>query len=168
MQQIPLHPSLVHVPIALAVLMPFILIGLLIFIRRGSLPAGAWWIGVLLQATLVIGSLSAIASGHKEEERVEDAVPHESIEKHEHLAGAMTAGGLVVLVLSAAALRKTKATTMLQIASIAVAFVVMNLAAATGHEGGELVFKHGAATPNTSQLPPLHSTSPEEEGSESR
>lgn len=166
MQPIPIHPSLVHVPIALAVIMPLMLLGLFFFIRRGSLPEQAWWIGVLMQAVLVIGALTAGASGHKEEERVEELVPHAAIEKHEHFAGAMTGATIGVLILAAAALRKGKASSALRIAAITLSLATFALAGLVGHAGGELVYKHGAAAPPPS--PMQHAPSPEEEAGEAR
>lgn len=161
MQTIPLHPSLVHVPIALAVIMPLMFLGLFFFIRRGSLPDQAWWIAVLLQVVLVLGAMAAGASGHKEEERVEDAVPHAAIEKHEHMAGAMTGTAIAAFVLAAASLRKTRATSALRIGSILLSFAVFALAGLVGHAGGELVYKHGAGAPPP--VPMQQPFSPEDE-----
>lgn len=139
MQPIPVHPSLVHVPIALAVIMPLMFLGLFFFIRRGSLPDQAWWIAVLLQVVLVVGAVAASASGHKEEERVEDIVPHAAIEKHERFAGAMTGAAIVVFILAAAGLRRGKASSALRIAAIALSLTTFGLAGLVGHAGGESV-----------------------------
>ena len=42
METLPLHPKIVHLPIALAVLMPLITAGLLIAWWRDMLPRRAW------------------------------------------------------------------------------------------------------------------------------
>lgn len=146
MHEVPIHPILVHIPIALAVLMPLIFGGLIIAIRRDFLPVQSWWIAVLLQLVLALGSIAALGSGHAEEERVEDFVPKEMIESHEHLAMAMAGTALVALVLSAASLRKgIKGERLYRVASFAASLAVLGLAGMVGHQGGELVYKHGAA-----------------------
>ena len=47
------HPRLVHLPIALAVLVPVAAAVVLVPWWRGWLPARAWWLAVALQAALV-------------------------------------------------------------------------------------------------------------------
>ena len=48
----PLHPAVVHLPIALAVLVPLLAAGGLLAIRSGFLPARAWLAVALVQALL--------------------------------------------------------------------------------------------------------------------
>ena len=49
----PLHPAVVHFPIALAALVPLLAVLAIVAIRRRFLPPHSWWLVVLLQALLV-------------------------------------------------------------------------------------------------------------------
>ena len=68
------HPKLVHLPIALAVLMPLVAAGLTFAWWRKWLPARTWVIAIALQAVLVVSGMLALRSGSVEEERVERTV----------------------------------------------------------------------------------------------
>ncbi|MBI5505720.1 MAG: hypothetical protein HY899_13045, partial [Deltaproteobacteria bacterium] len=100
MDVLPLHPKLVHLPIALAVLMPLISVALLAAWRRQWLPRRVWIVAVALQAVLVISGIAAIRSGGAEEERVEKVVAEAVIEAHEEAAEAFVWAAAVVLVLA--------------------------------------------------------------------
>jgi uncharacterized membrane protein len=63
MDTLPLHPKLVHLPIALAILMPMISGGLLLAWMKDLLPKRAWIVAVALQAVLVGSSVMAMRSG---------------------------------------------------------------------------------------------------------
>lgn len=62
----PLHPKLVHVPIALAAIMPMLASGLLLAWQQGWLPRRAWTV-----ALLVGGVLAALNTGEVDAEEVE-------------------------------------------------------------------------------------------------
>ena len=82
----PLHPAVVHLPIALALLVPLAaLVGLLV-IARGLTPGRAWAPVLLLQALLVGSAWLALETGENEEERVERVVAERHIEAHEEAA----------------------------------------------------------------------------------
>ena len=75
----PLHPAIVHFPIALALLIPvFSMLGILA-IRSDLLPRRVWWGVVLLQALLVGFAWLATETGENEEERVERVVERDLI-----------------------------------------------------------------------------------------
>lgn len=148
MNEIPLHPAIVHIPVGLAMLMPAVFIGLYVFIKKEKLPAAAFLIAVLLQAVLVVSAIASLRTGEAEENRIEEAgitVPHEAIEEHEDLAKMMTGVALATLLLSGAALKNNRFTGGLQLGAIALSFIVTGLALAAGHRGGELVYLYGAA-----------------------
>ncbi len=50
----PLHPAIVHLPIALSVFMPLFALVAAVVIRRGALPARAWGGVALLALALVL------------------------------------------------------------------------------------------------------------------
>lgn len=144
----PLHPKLVHLPIALAVLMPLITGGLLLSWVRGWLPRRAWWGAVLLQVVLLGSGLMARSAGEEDEERVEKVVPHDAIEEHEEAATLFLIGAGVglALILAGAVLRSEKAARLAAGASVVVALAGVWLGVHVGEEGGHLVYKYGAAS----------------------
>lgn len=81
-------PQLIHVPIALGVLMPFIAGGLLLAWWRNWLARGAWVIALALQTILVGSGVLAIRSVEAEEHRVERVVAESFIDTHEGAAQA--------------------------------------------------------------------------------
>ncbi|PKL34819.1 MAG: hypothetical protein CVV45_01305 [Spirochaetae bacterium HGW-Spirochaetae-10] len=148
MNEIPLHPAIVHIPVGLAMLMPAVFIGLYVFIKKEKLPAAAFLIAVLLQTVLVVSAIASLRTGEAEEDRIEEAgitVPHEAIEEHEDLAKMMTGAALATLLLSGASLKKSRFSGGLQIGAIALSFAVTGLAITAGHHGGKLVYVYGAA-----------------------
>jgi len=70
----PLHPAVVHLPIALAILIPgFAILGTWL-IAREFLPARSWSLIVLMQALLVGFGWLALETGEEQEDRVERVV----------------------------------------------------------------------------------------------
>lgn len=100
----PLHPAIVHLPIALAMLVPlFAGLGLVV-IQRGWLPVRVWAVVVLLQVLLVGSAFVALETGEDQEERVERFVAEDPIESHEDAAKRFLAVAGVGLVAVAAGL----------------------------------------------------------------
>lgn len=146
MDSLPLHPKLVHLPIALAALMPFISFGLLVAWWRGALSRRTWVVAVALQAVLVATGVAAIWTGGDDEERVERLVPEAAIEAHEEAAETMIwiAGG-VLLLAGGALLTRERSAQALAAATVVGTVVVLALGVRTGEAGGRLVYQHGAA-----------------------
>lgn len=141
----PLHPAVVHLPLALAVLMPALaLLGALV-IRMKFVPRRAWVAVLLLQATLVGSGWLALETGEEQEERVEAVVAERHIEAHEELAERFQLAGVVALVFVAAGLLPGLAGGLARGAAVAAALVVLGAGIQAGHSGGELVYRHGAA-----------------------
>ena len=148
--QLPLHPSIVHLPMALAVLMPFVAGGLLLAIWRRWLPRNAIVLATAGQLALVVGCLLALRTGEVDEERVERLVPEAALELHEHAAStfAWAAGGVLALtVLLAMPFVLSHARRFIAVgwAVVLGTLAVLVLGYRTGHAGGELVYRHGAA-----------------------
>lgn len=142
----PLHPAVVHLPIAFSVLLPLFAVGALWFIRRGSRPRGAWGVFVAMSAALVASAWVSLQTGEQQEERVEDVVAEASIHQHEEAADlflAVSAGVLVVAIGGLAGGRIGKGGRWL-----ATAGTVGVLASGwnVGHSGGMLVYRDGAAS----------------------
>ena len=145
------HPKLVHLPIALAVLMPLVAGGLLVAWWRNWLPGRTWIVAVALQAILLGSGILALRSGEVEEHRVERVVPEAAIEAHEEAAELFVwaSGGALAVMLTAAALRSRRAGLPVAAAGALATLVVLGLGYRTGQAGGSLVFEHGAAQAHT-------------------
>lgn len=152
MNSLPLHPAVVHMPLALSILMPLFAAGLAWAVWTGRVQPKTWLVVVALQALLVGSGFVAMNTGGAEEERVEAVVQERFLETHEELAeqfvwaaaGTLALAGLV-LVLGTRAIAGGLA------AAVVVATVVVAaLGLRVGHAGGQLVYQHGAAGVYTS------------------
>ncbi|MGM0557588.1 MAG: DUF2231 domain-containing protein [Myxococcota bacterium] len=148
MFELPLHPKIVHIPIALAVLMPLVSIGLLVAWWRDWLPARTWTVAVALQAILVTSAVVAMETGEDEEHQVEEVLASEQpLEEHEEAAEIFTyaAGatlGLMFLPLVIPGAGRKKVIATVAVAGTVAVFV---LGYQVGEAGGDLVYEHGAA-----------------------
>jgi hypothetical protein len=137
----------VHVPMALAILMPLIASGLLLAWWRNWLPHRSWFIVVALQAMLLGSGILALRSGEADEERVERVVAERFIEEHEEAAEVFVgaSGGVLALMLLAGALGSRRTGRHVAAAATLGTVVVLGLGYQTGHAGGSLVYERGAA-----------------------
>ena len=144
----PVHPMIVHIPIALAALMPVIAGALLLAWWRAWLPRRAWLVAVALQAVLAGGGWAALQSGEHDEERVEAVAPHAAIEAHEDAAVAIVAatGVTLALLLLASLIRAEAIARRVALVGVVGTLVVAALGVRTGSAGGALVYEHGAAS----------------------
>jgi hypothetical protein len=145
----PLHPAVVHLPIALAVLVPLLAGIAALVIRRQQLPARAWLAVVLLQGILVGSAWMAIETGEAQEDRVERVVAEGPIERHEEGAERFLLAAGVTLALVALGLIPGTAGGVARGVSVAAALGVLAAGVQVGHSGGELVYRHGAASAYT-------------------
>ncbi len=158
------HPKLVHIPIALAILMPLIAGGLLLAWWRSWLPIRAWVMAIALQAILVGSGILALRSGEAEEDRVESVVAERFIEAHEEAAELFVwaSGGVLALMVLAGALGSRRAGLPSAAAATLGTVLVLGLGYRTGQAGGSLVYQHGAAQAYSGTgkaAPSLHSAS---------
>lgn len=143
------HPKLVHLPVALALVMPFFAAGLSWAWWRDWLPARGWVLAIAMQATLFGSGLMAIQSGEAQEERVESVVPERFIEEHAEAAEAFVwASGIVLCLMLLALVLAGRGAAGLALATISTigTLVVFVLGYRTGDVGGALVYQHGAAS----------------------
>ena len=141
----PLHPAVVHFPIALALLAPLVALIVGLAIRSRAVGPRGWMLVVLLQALLAGSAWLAVETGEDEEERVEKIVAERHIEEHEEAAERLLALAAAALAVSLAGLATGRLGVAGRVATIAVGAVVVAGAVAVGHSGGELVYRHGAA-----------------------
>jgi len=141
----PLHPAVVHFPIALAALVPLVAALILLAIRSGRTPASTWAVVVLLQALLVGSAWFAEETGHDEHERAEKAVDERHIEEHEEAAEWVIRTGAAGLVVAALGLAGGSAGAWARAGALVISLAVLAATVRTGHLGGELVYRYGAA-----------------------
>ena len=141
----PLHPAVVHFPIALAALVPLLAVLAIVAIRRRFLPPRSWWLIVVLQALLVGSAWLATETGEDQEERVERVVAERLIKEHEEAAERflwVAAAGLALTVLGLLPAGRGSAGRLL---GAATSIAALAAAVPVGDLGGKLVYKHGAA-----------------------
>ena len=142
----PLHPAIVHLPIALAILIPGLALLGMILISKGFLPVRTWGLVVLLQVLLLGSAWLALETGEDQEERVERVVAERHIEDHEEAAERfLLLAGLGLLAMGTGLLSGRVGTTG-RVVGVLAAVVVLAAGVSVGHSGGDLVYKHGAAS----------------------
>lgn len=141
----PLHPAIVHFPIVLAVLAPLLAAGAFWAIQSERLPRRSWLGVVILQVVLVGTVWIATETGEHEEDRVERVVAERHIEEHEDAAERFLALAALVLPLAAAGMLSGRVGAINRALTIALSLAALGAAGYTGHSGGELVYRHGAA-----------------------
>lgn len=156
MGELPLHPSIVHVPLGIGAIMPLVAGALALCIWRGWLPRRAWLGAIVLQAMVTGGGLVAMETGEDEEERVERVVAESKIEEHEERAEQFvwtSAATLGVMVVAFALPGEALLVTGAGVATLATV-VTLAMGYRVGHSGGELVYRHGAAAAYTEASTP--------------
>jgi uncharacterized membrane protein len=149
----PIHPALVHLPLGLAMVMPFLAAVLFYFIKKGRASAGVWWIPVILQILVIVSAFGAMRAGEAEEDIVENVVQEKYIEEHEEAGKIFLLLSFVALVSAGAALKESRFTAGLQAGSVFLMIVSLGAGLYTGKLGGELVYKHGAGGAYSESIP---------------
>lgn len=141
----PLHPATVHFPIVLAVLAPLLAAGAFWAIQSERLPRRSW-LGIVIFQVVLVGTVwIATETGEREEERVERVLAERHIEEHEDAAERFLALAALVLPLAAAGMLPGRLGAINRALTIALSLATLGAAGYTGHIGGELVYRHGAA-----------------------
>jgi uncharacterized membrane protein len=150
MFDLPLHPVVVHFPIVLGVLLPFV--GLLAWwgIKKQIVPQKTWLVVPALALVFTISSVVAVELGEKDEDKVEKFIAEDVIEEHEEAGEAIPWVAGTLLVLSVGALLR-KNSHHLRLAVAVISLVAMIPLANAGHTGGILVYQYGAANAHLSQ-----------------
>jgi len=141
----PLHPAIVHMPIALAVLLPLCLSCAAWAIHKGLLPRRSWFGLVLLGVVLVLSSWAALETGEDEEKRVERVVAEQFIDQHHEAAKIFTAVGAALFFVIMAGLIEGKTGDIARAVSILLALGLLASGVQVGRRGGALVYEHGAS-----------------------
>ena len=146
---IPMHPLVVHFPVVLSVLLPISALVALWAIRKGTTSRKAWALPLAMAAALTMSAWVATETGEKEEDRVEQVVAGRVIHEHEEAGERfLVLSGVLVLVAAAGLLPRTMGRAA-RILTTAGAVGLVGAAVQVGHSGGELVYRHGAASAYT-------------------
>lgn len=142
----PMHPAVVHFPIVLAVLLPPVAAAALIAIRRGARPGPAWAMAVGTAALLALSSWVAVRTGEDQEDAVESVVAEGVLHDHEEAGERFLLLSGIVLVVVAGGLLPGVAGRAARGLGTAAAVALLVAGWQAGHSGGELVYRHGAAS----------------------
>ncbi len=140
----PLHPSVVHLPIALAVLLPLFSIAALIAIWQGARPRASWVVVVALQLLLSIGAWAAEETGERDEDFYENGAAHEVLEQHEELAEVFVTFAWLALPLAIFGLMGNKVGKVCRGVYLLAAIGLLIVGGMVGHRGGKLIYPDGA------------------------
>ena len=166
MNELPLHPALVHLPMGLSLVMPVLALIVVVCWWRDWLPRRAWWLVVLLQVVVTAGTKLAEETGEDDVEVVAELVGEELVHEHEEAAELFLGAcwGLSVLVILVGVLPQQRIALVLGLVSSAGMGVSAGLAMNAGRLGGELVYQHNAAKAHIEALPPGAVPDPAKDG----
>lgn len=152
MFDLPLHPIVVHFPIVLGTLLPFLAILLWWAIKKWQWTPKVWALVSAVALVYTLSAATAVQLGEEDEEKVEKIISEKVIEEHEE-AGELIpwiAGTLFLISLGGLTVKIPK---QARLAMIVLSLVAVAPLINAGHTGGELVYKHGASV---AHLPPDH------------
>jgi len=142
----PLHPAIVHFPLVLAVLLPFVAAAVLFVSRRPGAGRGAW-VGLTVMAFLLPVSASvALETGQQQEDRVERVVSERYIGEHEEAGEGLLIGSIIVSAVILLGLARGRVGRVARYMAVPGGLVALALAVRVGASGGALVYEHGAAS----------------------
>ncbi len=150
MLDLPLHPIVVHFPIVLGTLLPFVGFFIWWAIRKEIVPQKIWLVVPALALVFTLSSVVAVQLGEKDEDKVEKFISEEVIEEHEEAGEAIPWVAGTLLVLSIGTLLR-KNSHHLRLAVAVISLVAMIPLVNAGHTGGKLVYEYGAANAHLSK-----------------
>jgi uncharacterized membrane protein len=142
----PLHPAVVHFPIVLALLFPIFALGAIRAIRCGARPHRAWLMPLAFAVAVAGSAWVAVRTGEAEEDRVERIVGETVLHQHEESAERfLVLAGVLALVTAVGLAGGTLGSAgrlLSTLGAVGLAFAAVQV----GARGGELVYRHGAAS----------------------
>lgn len=142
----PLHPLVVHFPIVLVVVLPILAVFLALRARRAAKPMRTWSVAAVLAAALFVSSFVAVRTGEAQEERVEEVVPESALHSHEEAAERFLVLSGVLALVALAGLVPGRAGEAARWVATAGSFALVLAGIQVGSSGGDLVYRHGAAS----------------------
>ncbi|MHC5011540.1 MAG: DUF2231 domain-containing protein [Planctomycetota bacterium] len=144
----PLHPAVVHLPLALAIVLPILTLIVALAMWRGWFQRRTWILVVLLQCLLLGSTWYAQETGEAEEDVVEAVTGDEPLHAHEEAAETLFLVAVIATALALATLfllGSPKAAGWGSLLTLLATLVTLWASVETGKLGGELVYEHGAA-----------------------
>ena len=141
----PLHPAIVHFPIVLSFLLPFVALSAILVVRSRPSPRLVWGVVVVVAVLLAGSSWLAVQTGETDEELVEEAVAEEPVEQHEEDGERLLILSGLLAVIIVGGLAKGRYGVFFRYAGLAAAVLVAASGIVAGHSGGALVYEHNAA-----------------------
>lgn len=142
----PLHPVVVHFPVVLSVVLPIVALVALYAIKGGARPLRAWGVAVAVAAALTLSSWVAVETGEQQEERVEDVVGEARLDTHADAGQTLLYTSVGVLAVLALGLMPGDKGRVARYAGAFGTLAVAGMAFRVGMTGGDLVYKHNAAS----------------------
>jgi uncharacterized membrane protein len=141
----PLHPAVVHFPLVLAVLLPFVAAVALVLALRTTAPRRPWGLVVVMAAGLALSAWVAVETGEQQEERVEAVVSDAVIAHHATAAETLLWSSAALLVIALGGLASGRLGATARGVTVAASVALLAMAFRVGDSGGQLVYTHGAA-----------------------
>ncbi len=122
------------------------MLGALIAVRRGVRATRAWALPAGLAVLLLVSAYAAVKTGEAQEETVESVVSEQVIHEHEESAENFLLLVAALTLVAGAGLVSGRMGQVARGVGLAGSLAVLVMGAKVGHSGGEMVFKHGAAS----------------------
>lgn len=144
---LPFHPSIAHLPIVASLLIPLLVLVFAFMIRTNRMSPTAWLVILGLQIFTTATGYISLESGEAEEHTVEKVLQKKLIHEHEEAAELFVGSTVLALVLGVAAFFIRKEFQLyLYIGIVLISTLSCFLGIRAGGLGGDLVYKHGAAS----------------------
>lgn len=143
----PLHPSIVHLPLALTFILPAIVLIFAWAIHAGKMSKEMWFVVIGLQILVTSTGYIALETGETDEDKVAAITGKDIIHEHEESAEIFV--GMTVISLAAgiaAWFLKPEFQDKARFALILISLIPVFFAWQTGSLGGEIVYKHGGGS----------------------
>lgn len=150
----PLHPAVVHLPMALAVLVPIFAVVALVAVQRGARPLRTWGVAAAMFAALSLSAWASMETGEDQEDAVEAVVPDVALDTHEDAAEQFLWLSVGVLGVAAVGVLTGRVGTTARVLATVGSLGLLVAGYRVGHSGGELVYTHGAASAYASSAAP--------------
>jgi len=145
--QVPVHPMIVHFPLALTFILPILILVFAYLIKTNKMAPQGWLIIIGLQLVVVATGYISLETGENEEDLVAKVLDKKLINEHEEAAEIFVGSAVIGLVLSIGVFFiRNEIQFPIKLAIAVIGLLSCYLAFQAGSLGGELVYKHGAAS----------------------
>lgn len=164
MVEVPFHPQIVHLPLALSVILPLLALIVLICIRKQKFSTHVWILVAGLQVLTTASGYLAMETGEDDEQAVGKLIGKPLVHAHEESAEMFVAFSVAASVLAiATVVVKTSAQFYLMLVTVVLMLGQSALGWRAGRSGGELIYVHKAANAHTAAAPTVSVDQEDEE-----